>query len=310
MRARNQLDKQHQTDYLNILFKELDINNFTEAGELQIAAENSKVKTAAPLDIPDIASLDQPTGAAPAAPAPMGGTPPPMGMEPPPPMGTPPMEGGVDPMNAPPPMGMVPPPPPAAPAPSKEKLEELEDSISNLVHEIDVLKNSIEIRQIKEYINENLLGLKEKIDDLMDRKIPQRMTVDTEGIYKEQLYGLVTEVLDKFLPDLFEELPEYSFLASQLSRTFSDGTVADAIVSVNITVPRASNRYDFKVDVPILNGVINYPQYIYRGVRIIPLTKHEIQREMNSFTHRKMDVETPMEKENTFTNFDCASSIC
>ena len=125
MRQRNQMDKQHQTDYLNQIFREIDINNFTAEGELQIASEQSKKKTAAPLDIPDIAALDQPTGAVQPPPAPMGATPPPMGT-PPDPMG-PPVGGGVDPMA--PPMDMAPPvappaAPPAAPlaAPSRRNL--------------------------------------------------------------------------------------------------------------------------------------------------------------------------------------------
>jgi ABC-type microcin C transport system permease subunit YejE len=47
---------------------------------------------------------------------------------------------------------------------------------------------------------------------------------------------------------------------------------------------------------------MNYPLYIQRGQKIIPLTKKEIQEELDSMSYRKIDVEQPYEKKNIFNN--------
>ena len=52
-------------------------------------------------------------------------------------------------------------------------------------------------------------------------------------------------------------------------------------------------KYDFKIDIPVLNGLMQYPLYIQRGQKIIPLTKSEIQKELETFSYRKEDVESP-----------------
>ena len=52
-------------------------------------------------------------------------------------------------------------------------------------------------------------------------------------------------------------------------------------------VPKQGMRYDFKIDIPVLNGLMQYPLYIQRGQKIIPLTKPEIQKELESISYRK-----------------------
>jgi hypothetical protein len=300
------LDKENQSNYFSTLFGSINIEDFIED-----EGHKSRLRRAAPLDIPDVI----PAGAPPPPAGGLEGAPPPVAG---PAAGAPPPVIG-DPVgiNAPPVAAIGGAPAPIvpdidlglgqAPLPKDtseydEKVQDLLSNISDLKGTIEELKNDVRYKKLEEYVYNNVEELKKTITDLRDRKIPVRDAYDTEGVYRDRLYGLVTEVLDKILPDLLEEIPEYSFLASQVSRQFDDGTVADALVSVNVTVAREGNRYDFKIEVPILNGLIQYPSYIYRGLRIIPLVKEQIQRELNSFSYRKMDVDTPFEKENLFSN--------
>jgi len=295
-------DKENQSGFFGALFNSVNIEDFIED-----EGHKRRLRRAAPLDIPDVATVGAPTGENPAT----AGAPP-----------IPPVTGGGDLGAAIPPttelggapapiipdlgMAMAPPQPlpPILPEENEdeERVKDLLGKISDLQGTIEELKNDVRFKKLEEYVYNNVEELKRTITDFRERKLPIRDAYDTEGVYRDKLYGLVTEILDKILPDLFEEIPEYSFLASQVSRQFDDGTVADALVSVNITVSREGNRYDFKVEIPILNGLIQYPAYIYRGLRIIPLTKEQIQKELNSFSYRKMDVAVPHEKENLFSN--------
>ena len=314
-------DKNHQKDYYGVLYTQLMIEDFIDK-----EAEDDFIikKTAAPFDVPDIQPLpeegadpnDQGMGGLPPAPNAIppgldpaaGGPPPDMGGMPP----MPDMGGGMPPMpdmGAPAggPGGPPPPatPPPAAPPSVKDNSKELEGllkSVTKLNDDLSEMKNDLRFNQLEKYVKDHVNKLNDELMDLVDRKVPKRETYDTEGVYREQLYNIVTEVLDGVLPDLLEEIPDYNFLASQVSRTYEDGTIADAIVSLNIVVPRDGNRYDFKMDIPILNGIIQIPQYFTRGLKIVPLTKPEVQRELNSMTYRKMDIDTPYEKENIFSN--------
>lgn len=300
------LDKENQSDYFSVLFGSINIEDFIED-----EGHKSRLRRAAPLDIPDVAPVGAPVppaGTLPGIPAPAAGAPPPS-----PVVGGNPAGAAVPPVDVAGIMGGAPTPivpdltlPPAIPSEGEDenskKIRGLLDTISSLKSTLEELKNDVRYKKLEEYVYNNVEELKKTVTDFRDRKIPIRDAYDTEGVYRDRLYGLVTEVLDKILPNLFEEIPEYNFLASQVSRQYDDGTVADALVSVNITVSREGNRFDFKVEVPVLNGLIQYPAYIYRGLRIIPLVKDQIQRELNSFSYRKMDIDTPFEKENLFSN--------
>ena len=304
--SKENLDKVNQQNYFNILFGNINVEDF-----INDEGHKTRLRRAqTPLDIPDVAAA----GGAPPAPdpggPPVGGPPTPGGMDLPPMGGgmeLPPMGGDIG--GGGPPMPPMPPAPPTAvnAPPKKEEdsdqLKDIVDTIDDLKITMMDLKQDVKIKNLEEYVHTNIENLRAIITDLRDRKSPIREMQDTEGVYRDKLYGMVTEVLDKILPDLFEEIPEYAFLASQVSRQFEDGTVCDATVSVGITVPREGSRYDFKVEVIVLNGLIRYPEYIYRGIRIIPLTKESIQRELNSMSYRKMDVvDMPLEKENLYNN--------
>ncbi len=63
---------------------------------------------------------------------------------------------------------------------------------------------------------------------------------------------------------------------------------------------REDYNYDFKVDVPILNGIIHYPMYMERGLKIIPLTETAIEEELQSASFVKAAPEL-REKPNLFS---------
>lgn len=180
-----------------------------------------------------------------------------------------------------------------------EKLNKLELALSELM-------TDEKLRSFKEEIMDEVSSITKKVqtelDELKSRQVPEVGSVDSGGVYKERIYDVAIRILDRVLIQFFEDIPDYSLIAVHVSRTFDDGTVSDAIVSVNVAIPNSGYRYDFKVDVPILNGIIQYPQYIQRGQKIIPLTKEKITDELNSMAFRKIDVENPYSKSNIFNN--------
>ena len=195
-------------------------------------------------------------------------------------------------------------PPPIAPSP-----EETEEMINGL----EDIKDSLQLAEVEEKINgmkyelrkefeSTIKTLKTELDDLKGRKVPAVEQYDTGGIYKEKIYDLVTRLLDGLFVDLFDDVPDYSLLAVQVSRLFNDGTLSDGIVALTATVPNSGYRYDFKIDVPVLNGIVHFPTYIQRGQKIIPLTKEKIQEEINSMAFRKVEIEEPYNKGNIFNN--------
>jgi len=173
-----------------------------------------------------------------------------------------------------------------------EEIEELLDD-AEMEARFDEIRGEFE-REIKE--------LKGELSELKDRKVPEAGEFDTGGVYKEKVFEVVTRVLDSAIIHLFDDIPDYSLIASQVSRTFEDGTISDALVTVGVTIPNEGYRYDFKIDVPILNGIVQYPTYIQRGLKIIPLTREKIMDELDSMAFRKIDVATPYEKDNIFNN--------
>ena len=178
-------------------------------------------------------------------------------------------------------------------------LEEITDGLEKieLEQKFENMKNEI-IEEFTYTIKE----FKQELDELKDRKVPDIGSFDSQGVYKEKLFEVVIHILDDSLVHIFDDIPDYSLISSQVSRTFEDGTVSDAIVAVSVTVSNEGYRYDFKVDVPILNGIVHYPQYIQRGLKIIPLTKEKIIEELESVSFRKIEPEYPYEKNNIYNN--------
>ena len=308
-------EKGKQVDYFTTVLRGINIKDFIED-------EDTRKKRGAPegLDLPKINPLETPPGAPPAGGpllppggAPAGGPPPPGGPLPPlgglssggnpPPMGgnPPPMGGFISPENNPLPLL---PPAPVEEDKNDAKIQELLQTINDIKSELQTIKYDAKIQNVLETVDDKYQELQDEIDIIKKRKVPSREYFDTEGVYSEHLFGMVTQMLDEFLPGLFEDVPDYHFLSSQISRTYKDGTVADALVSLICKIVKGKDRYDFKLEVPILNGLIQRPIYIERGARIIPLTKNELMREIESMTYRQIipEVEEPYAKEQLFSN--------
>ncbi len=293
MERKDELERAKQKEFFSPLLPEIDMNALIDE------PTQARVKKLAQpvIDIPDVEA--PPAGTAPApqgAPAPVAPAAPGQGLPTPP---APSLDAGLG----------APAPPLGGPAPEpfgdKDK-EKMDKALEKIKDQIKDIKNELNIDLIKEELmstfKEYYRGLEEELKSLKEKQIPERKYFDTEGAYRDTLYGMATRLLDEFLPDLFETVPDYSFIATQVSRTFDDGTVADALITLIVTVPRNGMRYEFKVEVPVLNGLMQYPLYIQRGQKIIPLTKSEIMRELNSMSYRKLDIERPYDKANIFNN--------
>jgi len=183
----------------------------------------------------------------------------------------------------------------------------------NIIDDLDDIQDSLteiefnaKIDQIKEDMRDEFEGiidnLQSELNEFKDKKIPEIKYFDNGGMYREAVFEIVTRVLDDVLISVFETVPDYSLISSQISRTYEDGTVSDAIVAVAVTVPNEGYRYDFKVDVPILNGIVHYPTYIQRGLKVIPLTRDKIMEELDSRAFRKIEVEDAGARPNNFNN--------
>ena len=288
-------DTRPTEEYMSNLFKEVDIVNFLKK------PIRETIKMAQPtINIPDVEEKEE-SGGNPATKQPERATQPPAGLPPPP------STGGLPPLPTTPTGGL--PPLPTTTAPTKEdrvKKEDLLKTIDDIKEQIQDLKSEMSFSVMKKKVLDEVdikyNELEKELNSIKSRKIPEKKYFDTEGAYRDNLYGMATLLLDEFLPELFEEIPDYNFTSTQVSRTFEDGTVADALVTLMVTVPRDGMKYDFKVQIPVLNGLMQYPMYIQRGQKIIPLTKPEIQTELDSMSYRKLDIETPYEKNNIFNN--------
>lgn len=300
------LERSKEEDYYSNLFKELDIKRF-----LKKPVTDVNRHIAVDMGLPDV----DPTLKAPKAePAPKLPTPP--TTPPAPPMGAgapplpPPAGAGAPPLPKPtaPPIPFAGPSTPPTPVggADTEKLQLLMDELKLMKAQMNELKDLGGADGLRHVIMEDVekyyKKLKEDIVNLKELKVPERKFIDTDGAYRDHLYLMATRVLDELLPELFEDIPDYSFVASQVSRLYEDGSVADAIIKIRVTVPKDNMKYEFDVDVPVLNGLMNYPLYIQRGQKIIPLTKKEIQEELDSISYRKLDVEQPYEKKNIYNN--------
>jgi len=274
------LNKMKTEDYYSNLFKEIDIKNFLKKPIRDVV----KLAQAPTIDIPPVIEKTEEA------------------------------EGGIEPSLKMPEAQTSPgdlPPLPTPPAMEKPQLsdkekEQVTDNLDDIQDSLQSIKTDLSYIKMKEQIMDEVKtyykDLRKELESLKSRKIPERKFFDTEGAYRDSLYSIATNILDEILPELFEEIPDYQFTATQVSRVFDDGTVADAMVSLITTVPRDGMRYDFKIDMPVLNGLMQYPMFLQRGMKIIPLTKPEIQKELESISYRKIDVETPYEKDNIFNN--------
>lgn len=242
---------------------------------------NALVKTAAPLDFPEIGGE---TASKPA-------------------MDTPQAPGAGAPAA---PQALASPEIPKEPkekSMSKKEMEETLDSLQQAMLSLDITAklNSLKHEVIDEVAQELKL-YKRELDEFMNKKIPQRRFFDTGGAYKENLYSMATQLLDEVLPYLFDSIPDYSLISTQISSTYDDGTVENALIAIRVSVDYQTYKYDFKIDVPVLGGILQSPLYMQRGIKIIPLTQDAIDSELNSISFRKVDPDKQYERKNTFNN--------
>lgn len=184
--------------------------------------------------------------------------------------------------------------------------------VSDLGREVQGLKDSVQdlereerIIQIKEEMKEEfarqISSLQKELNELKEKKIPERGSFDTEGAYKEQLYPIATNVLDKIIVPMLNIVPDYNLIATQITSTFEDGTIENGIVSINMMIPNNDYRFDFRVEMPILNGLIQVPTFVTRGRKIIPLLQKNIYEELNTYSFRKLEPNYSFKK-NPFSN--------
>ncbi|GEM_PF-6911426 len=168
----------------------------------------------------------------------------------------------------------------------ERELQDLKDVVQDLEREekFKVLKEELKTDVLKQ-----MEPLQKELEELKERKIPERRQFETDGAYKEQLYPIATNVLDKIIIPLINIVPDYNLISTQISSTYEDGTIKNGIVSINMIIPNNDYRYDFRIDLVILNGLIQSPSYCTRGRNLIPLTQKDLYNEINTFSYRKLE---------------------
>ena len=191
------------------------------------------------------------------------------------------------------------------PAPNVD-IDKLQNTINKLELSVQNLEFEKKLQSMKEEmleaVMEQIKPLQKELEDWKERKIPEPREFDTEGAYRENLFTIGCYVLDEILPQLFDAMPEYSLIANTIGKNFEDGTVSDGIISINVSVKKDEYIHDFKVDVPLLNGVALSPQYLSRGLKIIALTKDAIQQELEYITFQKTNVTDLTNKQTIYSN--------
>ncbi len=168
----------------------------------------------------------------------------------------------------------------------QRELQNLKDTVQDLERDekLEVLKE-----EIRQDVLKQIEPLQKELQDLKDRKVPERRQFETDGAYKEQLYPIATSILDKIIIPLINIVPDYNLISTQILKTYEDGTIQNGIVSINMIVPNNDYRYDFRVDLKVLNGLIEVPSSVMRGRNLIPLTAKDLYNEINTYSYRKLD---------------------
>lgn len=174
----------------------------------------------------------------------------------------------------------------------------LQDSVQDLEREVR-LKDIKE--EIHDEVHQIIHRLQEELDDLKGRKIPEIGSVETDGAYREHLYPLATNLLNKIVVPLVSQVPTYNLIATNVTDTYDDGSIKNGVVTLNMRLLNNDCVYDFKVDVVVLNGLMQYPTFVTRGRRLIPLTQQDLNAELQTYSFRPVDIVTRY-KGNPFSN--------
>jgi len=181
----------------------------------------------------------------------------------------------------------------------EQKLNELNNSLQDLKREERLQSIS---KEIMDALEDRITPLEKKLNALFERKVFERQYFDTEDAYKENLFNICVGILDKLLVPIIPASIDYSLISTQVTSTYEDGTVENAIVNINIIVPYEGYKYEFKVEVPILGGVIQSPMYLKRGQKVIPLVEPAIMNELATFSFREVPNNDYSERGNMFNN--------
>jgi len=188
---------------------------------------------------------------------------------------------------------------------SKEELQKIWSELiqlKNVVQEIDFQQKLQKVLdEVDSYIEERVSELDKKLEDFMNRNVPKRKEYDAAGVYKEHVNKVAEYVLDDILVELFDQVPKYTFVGSQVSKLYEDGTICNALITVIVSVIHEGYKYDFKAEVPISNGVALAPLYLQRGLKLIPLTKKDVQEELETMSFVKVNPEF-VSKPNLFSH--------
>lgn len=182
---------------------------------------------------------------------------------------------------------MVPPPPQV----TKQDLETVNQKLSEIYKIMDGYVSSGDLEdfenRVSKIFNSSVETMENKLESFKKTVVPSRKQYESDTLFKKNLYDAVCQMLDELLVPLFERVPDYNLLSFQNTEYNKDGSVSNALVSINSTVDNGDYSYTFKIDVPILGGIINAPTFISRGNKIIPLLKANIQKEITTFSYVK-----------------------
>ena len=181
-----------------------------------------------------------------------------------------------------------------------QKLQE----VSQKIDKLDILSILEEFKDNIMYeMSLELKGLKKDLDYFKERKLPKNESHDVGDIYRDTVYEQVVEVLDEIFPNMFMESPYYNLIKVSITSVYDDKTLKEGIVTIRVEIPFERYRYDFMVDVAILNGMIVDPQYIQRGLKIIPLTEESIFDELKTYSFKDLEIEDKKRNTNMFNSF-------
>lgn len=279
-------------DYYSFAFPEFNIKDMLDSEPVIAKDKESKVKLA--INVPDIQLDSKPkaeapsakpvTPSAPTAAAPIGDKP----------SGAPSTKL-QNPAIAPQPVPQV----------TKQDIEIVNQKISEIYKILDGYVGVTDLgefeNRVEQFFKSSVDQMDKKLESFKRTVIPQRKQFETDVIHKKDIYNAVCQVLDDLLIPLFDSAPDYNLISFQSTQYFKDGSIANAMVCITATLVNGVYSHVFKVEVPILCGIINAPMYLSKGSKIIPLIKSEIQKELNSFSYMQAPkVDNPLSRDSLY----------
>lgn len=296
-----ELLRTQMSDYYSFAFPEFDIKSVFENEPIRAKASDKKVKIA--IDVPALELEAKPKpetpAAAPVTPAkqtapaaqpqqaPAATTAPAM----PKPVQAPAAAASQPKSEVSAPKPAIQPMTPLPPQVTKQDLDTVNQKLSEIYKIMDgyVANGDLEDfeNRVSKLFNSSIESMEKKLEAFKKTVVPARKQYESDTLFKKNLYDAVCQMLDELLVPLFEKVPDYNLLSFQNTEYNKDGSVSNALISINATVDNGDYSYTFKIDVPILGGIINAPTFISRGNKIIPLLKANIQKEITTFSYVK-----------------------